>query len=210
MAESSEIFEKHYLDYCAQLAAVDFSTIADTLGIECINGGVSVPLFDQGYRITISAEGMTDPSGKRPAYGICVILAKYLLLCPDRTHIDPTWISFKDLNQTAHFNNVNYFSSDVERAITTHFSNRLDELRNACTALNGTACTADFPYDLKMEFQVLPRVSLLLLFNDSDDEFPAVCKVLFQKQAESYLDPESLAMTGACLATILKRQALEL
>ena len=42
-------------------------------------------------------------------------------------------------------------------------------------------------------------MSLLLLFNDRDDEFPAGCKVLFNRHAESYLDPESLAMTGTFL-----------
>jgi hypothetical protein len=51
-----------------------------------------------------------------------------------------------------------------------------------------------------VRFEALPRVSLLLLFNDRDDEFPAGCTVLFNRQAESYLDPESLAMTGGLLS----------
>jgi hypothetical protein len=50
----------------------------------------------------------------------------------------------------------------------------------------------------------LPRISLLLLFNDGEEEFPAKCSVLFQRHAEYYLDPESLAMTSACLARELK------
>jgi len=62
-------------------------------------------------------------------------------------------------------------------------------------------------YDLSYEFNALPRIALLLLFNDGDEEFPAKCTVLFQRHAEYYLDPESLAMTGACLAKYLKRQA---
>ena len=48
-------------------------------------------------------------------------------------------------------------------------------------------------------------LSLLLLFNDRDDEFPAGCKVLFNQHAEAYLDPESLAMTGSFLAKRLDR-----
>jgi hypothetical protein len=61
------------------------------------------------------------------------------------------------------------------------------------------------PYDLSVRFEALPRVSLLLLFNDRDDEFPAGCKVLFNQHAETYLDPESLAMTGSFLAKQLHR-----
>ena len=48
-------------------------------------------------------------------------------------------------------------------------------------------------------------MSLLLLFNDRDDEFPAGCTMLFNRNAESYLDPESLAMTGSFLAKRLNR-----
>jgi hypothetical protein len=55
-----------------------------------------------------------------------------------------------------------------------------------------------------MKFDVLPNISLLLLFNDRDDEFPAQGTVLFQKHSEFYLDPESLAMTSAVLVKRLK------
>ena len=51
-----------------------------------------------------------------------------------------------------------------------------------------------------MQFNALPKMSILLLFNDKDEEFSAECSVLFQKQAEYYLDPESLAMTSAFLS----------
>jgi len=51
-----------------------------------------------------------------------------------------------------------------------------------------------------MQLDALPRISLLLLYNDCDEEFPAQCTVLFQKHAEFYLDPESLVMTSAGLA----------
>ncbi|RLB85575.1 MAG: hypothetical protein DRH26_18175 [Deltaproteobacteria bacterium] len=39
-----------------------------------------------------------------------------------------------------------------------------------------------------------------MLMNDADEDFPADCKVLFQRQGEYYLDPESLAMTSGLLA----------
>ena len=63
----------------------------------------------------------------------------------------------------------------------------------------------DLSYDFAMEFKGLPQIELLLLFNDSDDDFPATCSVLFQRQAEHYLDPESLIMTGMVFAQRLKK-----
>ena len=41
-----------------------------------------------------------------------------------------------------------------------------------------------------MEVSALPRVPLLLLFNDADAEFPAGSAVLFRKGADTYLDAE--------------------
>jgi hypothetical protein len=55
-----------------------------------------------------------------------------------------------------------------------------------------------------MQFNALPQVPLVMLFNDADDEFSATCSVLFQRRAENYLDPECLAMLGRCLFTHLR------
>ena len=43
-------------------------------------------------------------------------------------------------------------------------------------------------YDLSMRFDALPKVPLLLLFNDKDDGFPAQCSVLFEKRTEKFSD----------------------
>jgi len=46
----------------------------------------------------------------------------------------------------------------------------------------------------------LPRVPVVLNFNDTDDLFPANCSVLYRASAELFLDMECLAMTGTLLA----------
>jgi len=155
----------------------------------------------------VSNNGIFDESGNRPDYIISIILSKYILLCPGQSHHDNEWVSFKDFKRVSHFTNVNYFSSDTERAIEKHFSGKLDKLKKASEELDGSQHEMEISYDLSMQFNALPRISLLLLFNDGDEEFPAKCTVLFQRHAEYYLDPESLAMTSACLARELKRKA---
>ena len=59
-----------------------------------------------------------------------------------------------------------------------------------------------------MKLHPLPKVPVLLLFNDADDEFPADCKVLFERRAEHYLDMECLAILGNILADYLKKASL--
>jgi hypothetical protein len=201
MHQNSEIFEKNYMEYCAQIANLNFTSLKEKLGIEQDGNQIIIPFFDNDY--FVSKEGIVDESGTRPAYVVCVILSKYLLLCPELSHNDTDWVSFKDFKKTSHFLNVNYFSSDTEKPIVQHFSGRLDGLSMACEKFGGLPYDIEISYDLVMRFDALPRISLLLLFNDSDEEFPAYCSVLFQKQAEYYLDPESLAMTSAFLAKSL-------
>ena len=130
----------------------------------------------------------------------CVILAKYVLLCPDQLYLDGDWCTFRDFKRQAHFTNANFFNTETIGQIKAYFSGRLTDLKIACKKMNGTALEMDLNYDLAVWFTALPRLSLLLLMNDADEEFPAECKVLFQRQGEYYLDPESLAMTSGLLA----------
>ncbi len=202
MAGTSEVFERNYQDYCTQLADVDLRSIENGLGMVSDGDRMALTFFDQKY--FVSNRGIVDASGSRPDYVTFVILAKYILLCPERSHQDAEWVAFKDFKRATHFTNVNYFASDVERAIEKHFSGKLAELGEACRKMGGFPVKMN-SFDLGMQFNALPRISLLLLFNDADEEFPAKSTVLFQKHAEYYLDPESLAMTGACLAKKLKQ-----
>ncbi len=202
MFHGSEIFEKHYHDYCDQIAKIDFLSIKDKLGVESDDDQIFMRFLNKEYRI--SRNGITDASGKRPGYVVCVILAKYILLCPDQVHHDTEWVSFKDFKRASLFTNANFLISDTEQVIIKHFSGKLDELFTASEELEGFQPEVDMPYDLAMQFDVLSRISLLLLYNDSDEEFPANCTVLFQKHAEFYLDPESLIMTSGFLAKSLR------
>lgn len=92
----------------------------------------------------------------------------------------------------------------MENPIADCFSDRLNELESSCRSLSGTPPDIDLPYDLVMQFSPLPKVPILMLFNDHDDEFPARCSVLFEKSAEKYLDAECLAIIGALLSYRLR------
>ena len=60
---------------------------------------------------------------------------------------------------------------------------------------------------MKRRFRALPRVPLLLLFNDADEEFPAEARILFRANAERILDMECLAILGWLLSSKLIKQA---
>jgi hypothetical protein len=203
MSLDNPVFEKNYRYYLEEIAKADFDAVKDTLGCRLDGDQMVVPFLGRAYRV--SPSGITDEAGQRPGYVESVILARYVLQCPAFAAGGDGWVSFKDFKATSHFTNINYFASDTEQAIVKNFAGRLAELERTCRQTGGVPHEDGMPYDLCMRFDVLPRVSLLLLFNDRDDEFPAGCTVLFNQPAEAYLDPESLAMTGAMLAKRLKQ-----
>jgi hypothetical protein len=62
----------------------------------------------------------------------------------------------------------------------------------------------ELSYDLVMQFPALPRVPLLMLYNDEEEPFPAQCSVLLQRGAPRYMDMECMAMLGMVLAARLQ------
>ena len=202
MEAKSSVFENTYDEYMAQIARIDFKSLEEKLRVKTVGAGVIIPLFGIPYKV--SKGGIADPSGKKPAFDICVILFKYLLLCPDVYPTESDWVSFRDLKDAGPL--TTYFSHDVERAIAKEFSRRLDDLKEASKALGGYPPDIELSYELAIQFDSLPRIPILMLYNDADDEFPATCSVLFQRRAQRYLDPECLAMVGVLLFTSLKKQ----
>lgn len=198
MSQKSDIFEKHYDDYCAQVAKVDLLSIKDRLGIEVKEDQARIRFADEIY--TISGKRITDASGNRPGYAICVVLFKYILLCPDPAPYDINWVALTDFKHTGQFTNVNFFTSETEGILKDSFSGRLDALACACKKMGGTQSKLQMPWDLAMEMDVLPKIKILILLNDKDEEFPALCRVLFQKHAQFYLDPESMIIATSVMA----------
>ncbi len=96
MPQKSEIFKQHHDNYLAQIARIDFTSVQQTLGLEKKGVRYFLPFFGRDY--LISREGIQDDAGQTPDYTTCAILAKYLILCPERVHEDSRWAAFKDFN----------------------------------------------------------------------------------------------------------------
>ena len=200
MAEKSSVFEETYHNYLAQIARLDLKKIADRLGAEMVGDELIIPVFGKPHRI--SPAGISGPSGSRPNFSVCVILFKYLLLCPDHEPVENDWVSFKDFKDSAPFSGA--FVNYTEAPLAKYFSGHLKDLEAACRGIHGHPPVATFSYDLCMQFNALPKIPVLLLFNDTDDDFAAQCMVLYERRAEDYLDMECLAMVGMLLFEYLK------
>ena len=198
--EKEHIYEQTYKDYLSRIAELDFPFLADKLGLQLDGQDVIIPFFGEPYRI--STRGITDPSNRQPHLSLSVILCKYLLMCPMIEPLGGNWMSFKDFKDAAPL--IRAFSNTVTRPIAETFSGRLAVLEKAGGKIGGYTPADGLSYDFSKRFDALPKVPLLLLFNDKDDEFPAQCSVLFEKRAEKFLDMECLAMVGMLFFEYLK------
>ena len=201
--EKEHIYEQTYKAYVSQIAELDIPFLANKLGMQIDGQHGIIPFFGKPYRI--SAKGITDPSNRQPPLSVSVILCKYLLMCPMIEPLEGNWMSYKDFKDAAPL--IQAFYNTVTHPIAETFSSRLVELKVAGKKIGGYPPADEYSYDLAMRFEALPKVPLLLLFNDKDDEFPAQCSVLLEKRAEKFLDMECLAMAGMLFFEYLKAGA---
>jgi len=201
MTERAPVFDKIIADYLQQVAALeDRARLSGTLGIETNPNGFTVPLFNQS--ITVTPDGIFEERSAPPSHSASVLVCKYLLLCPDAPQTDHSLVTYKDFKDAAPY--VGGFKNTVEIPIARAFSGHVEGLEAACLALGGQPFDTDVSCQLAYGFQALPRVPVVLIFHDADDDFPAQCTLLFRKNAAGYLDMECLAMIGGILANRLQ------
>jgi hypothetical protein len=200
--EKEHVYEQTYSDYLARIAALDLKFAADTLDLQLSGEEVIISFFGKPY--WISANGIADISGKQPHLSVCVILCKYLLMCPMVEPLGGNWMSYKDFKDAAPL--VQAFYNTVTHPIAKTFSGKLADLEKAGRKIGGYPPAENYSYDLAMQFDALSKVPLLMLFNDRDEEFPAQCAVLFESRTEKYLDMECLAMVGMLFFESLKQK----
>lgn len=199
MVTRSPVFEKTYSHYLKQLACLDFQQTAPKLGGRVDDDAIIIPFFGQPYRV--SPQGISDPHGLKPSFSHCIILFKYLLMCPADAPRACAWTAYRDLKDSGPL--TVYFANEAQGTIAAYFSGQKDALAAAGRKLGGYASKIDAAYELALQFDVLPRVPVLLLYNDTDDEFAAQATILFEQRAEHYLDAESLAVLGRLVYTEL-------
>ena len=203
--EKAKVFERIYREYLDQVGRLDLADIRDRLGIEKEKDAAVIPFYGRLYRV--SKNGVQDPQGKRPSHSVSVILCKYLLLCPKTAPANSgQWVTYKDFKDATPF--AGGFAQNAEQPIAKRFSGRLDDLKKASAQLSGRQADLGISSDLTMRFDPLPKVPLVMLFNDEDEDFPSQCSLLFRQSAESYLDMECLAMVGWVLSEWMAGWAL--
>ncbi|MBC2711395.1 MAG: DUF3786 domain-containing protein [Desulfosarcina sp.] len=189
---TGSVYNETYHYYLNQLETMQFDGKEDVLGIKLQGDEVVVPYFGQSIRLT--AEGLKDDAGNRPDFADCVVVCRYLIMCPPFEPKEKDWVAYRDFSDAGPL--TVFWADSVEGPLARIFSGNVGALGKACEALGGSVSDMDISCDLCRRFTPLPKTPLLLVFNDADDDFPASASLLFEKRASTYLDAESQAVLG--------------
>ena len=104
------------------------------------------------------------------------------------------WISFADLPDGRFYNQA--FQGYTGRALVQHFGDQGKRFSAAAENLGGSA----YPLgSAAYVFQALPRVRLMVVFWQGDEDFPSSFQVLFDALASDYLPTDAYAILGSGL-----------
>ena len=197
--ENSKIFDKKYQEYLPLIKNFDFSKKAEILGIQIQNQSCAFDFFNR--RITFDRKDFNDVTGDEVTFAIKVLLCKYLLMCPKKISENSNrLVTFREFANAGPL--FSHFATNTGKIIETTFSGNLEKLKKQCLKLGGIIMETD-SYDLRVGFLALPRIPVILNFNDKDELMPAKAVFLYHENADVYLDLQSLTITCTYLTGLL-------
>jgi len=196
MDKQNEIFEEAAKQCITQLKNIDFLKNSERLGAEVKGNSLVIPLYGQFYNVSV--EGVKVQDGKAANPAVSVLLLRYVLNCPDEIPPEGEWVTYREFEGAGVLSG--HFTENTNKIIETSFSGKTDRLHHSAIHMGGIPFDDGSSFDVAIEFESLPRIPILLRFNDLDGPFPAQCSILFRKSAECFLDLKSLEVVGTLLA----------
>lgn len=138
-----------------------------------------------------------NPAGKEAGLGTQGLVLYYFVTA-DGAPLAERWISFSELADGRFYNQA--FQGYSGGELARHFGNDLAAFAAAAHRLGGEPPGQTWPGDAAFRFQVLPRLPVLVVAWQGDEDFPASYQVLFDAAANHYLPSDVCAITGGMLA----------
>jgi hypothetical protein len=173
-----------------ELDALDPSWIASRSGatFSYVDKAFVVPFFGEDHMVSYPGGGVARADGG-PVGGMAEMIILHYLVGADGTAVAEHWVSYRDLPGARYHEPA--FIAEVEGPLSRGLAGHLDSLRPWAKR---NARPLELPGDMAIAWDVLPRVPLLIIFNEADEEFGASARVLFDISAPGYLPTEDLSV----------------
>jgi len=189
-------YEKVCAGLVERLGRANLSALAPGLGAEIRENLLCFDFFNVPMRV--GGDGVRRADGGEEKDFMTRIILSHYVLQQGTAPLEGEWVSYREFRDAALF--MHYFQGQVEGRISSTFEGRINELTASIRVLNGNPYDGVGTGDLCCMIPALPKVPLILIFWDGDDDFPASTRILFDRGAHAYLDMECLAVLGHVLA----------
>jgi hypothetical protein len=157
-------------------------------------GTFDLELSGEKIKVTYPDFVAYNATGDRPLPTFFQALLAYYFSTADGTPPAGRWIAFSELPD-GHFY-TQAFQSYTGHELARAFGNRIDDFGAVATNLGGRREKLG---DAAYAFRVLPRVELLAVCWQGDDEFPPSFRILFDAAVSHYLSSDTCAIVGSML-----------
>lgn len=127
-------------------------------------------------------------------------LILYYFYTADGTALSDRWIAFSELQDGRFYTQA--FQGYTGGQLGKLFADEMDTFQAAALAIGGRPHSMG---DAGFVFQLLPRVHLLALVWQGDEDFPSNYQILFNKSVNHYLPTDACAIAGSMLTRKLIR-----
>jgi len=185
--------------YLSQIRERNIENIPDILGIQKREQGYRFDFFNRP--ILFDYNDFIDLSGKGLSPLVKTVLCKYIINRP-QTPLENSGrlVTFREFPGAGPL--FSRFADNINKTIENTFSKKLGEFKKKCKEMCGMPLN-NASYDLCMRFTALPKIPVIVQFNDADDIFPVKAVFLFHDDAVQYLDLKSLAGITTYMAGLL-------
>jgi len=178
---------------------MDLSQKLNVLGIQKRGALFVFDFFNR--QLVFDGDDFFDTAGADLTTAVKVVLCTYILMSPEKElKSDGNLVTFREFSDAGPL--FLRFTENTAKIIQTSFSNRPETLSRRCLKLGGTILTNQ-SYDISVRFSALPKIPIILNFNDADELMPANAGFLYRDTAATYLDLQCLTITCTYLTGLL-------
>ena len=161
-------------------------------------GEFSLLLWGKEVRLSYPGFSAQDRQTGNPLSQIDLVMLLYYFNTSDGTAKTGRWISFSELPDGKFYNQA--FQGYTGQRLARSFRDDMATFEHTATSLGGTP----FPLgSASFTFNVLPLVSLLVVFWQGDEDLPSSFQILFDASASHYLPTDAYAILGSILTSRL-------
>ena len=171
---------------------IDLKEAAAAIGGDYENrdGGGVIRLKMMNKEYEVRNEGLFDGNNYCDHSWSKIIIYDYVRMKGD-TPLTGNWVSMGHFPDAASHSKA--FQKNAEDKISEKFNSDLSRLVSRCNELECFETSGELKADYVCGFNLLPCVPMYLSFWESDDEYPASCKLYVDRNADAYIDIEYLA-----------------